>query len=206
VLVALGVLLAGVLTGIVLGLQALNDADPVGSTRLAASASPTVAGPASSRPATPSSPPPSSASPSSAPPPPQQFAAIRGQGSGLCLDVQPEQPGAGGALVILPCTGAPTQRWHRTATGMMVNAATGLCLTVAGAAADDRARVHQEACADAPHQRWRMSFDADGTTTFVAQHTGKCLDVQDGLVTPGIPVQHFGCNSAPNQRWFLQPV
>jgi hypothetical protein len=205
VLVALAVLFVGVLTGIVLGLQALNDDDPVGATRLAASTAPTPA-PASSRPA-PTSAPPSSTPPSSAPPQPQQFGAVRGQGSNLCLDVQPDQPTAGGLLVLTPCVpGTPGQRWQRTPTGMMVNGATGLCLTVAGAAAEDRARVQQEPCGDAPHQRWSLFLDADGTATFGAQHSGRCLDVQDGATAPGTPVQQYVCNATPAQRWYLQPV
>ena len=60
VLVGLGVLLVGVLTGILLALQAaFGDADPIGVTRAAASAGPTAPAPASvsSRPATPSAPP-----------------------------------------------------------------------------------------------------------------------------------------------------
>lgn len=204
VLIALAVLLVGVLTGIALGFQAMNDADPVGVTRVAASPVPT---PASSRPAPPPSAPPSSAPPSSAPPQPQQFGAVRGQGSNLCLDVQPDQPTAGGLLLVLPCVpGSPSQRWQHTPTGMMVNGATGLCLTVAGAAADEGARVQQEPCGDAPHQRWHLFLDADGSATFGAQHSGRCLDVQGGGTAPGTPVQQFGCNGTPAQRWFLQPV
>lgn len=203
-LIALGLLLVGVLSGIALGLQAMNDDDPVGAARAAASAIPSA--PTSSRPAPPSAPP-SSAPASSAPPRPTQFGAVRGQGSNLCLDVQPDQPGPGGLLLVQPCTpGSPGQRWQRTPTGMMVNGATGLCLTVAGAAAEDRARVQQEPCGDAPHQRWSMFVDADGSATFTAQHSGRCLDVQDGNTAPGTPVQQYGCNNTPAQRWSLQPA
>jgi hypothetical protein len=204
VLVALAVLLVGVLSGIVLGLQAINDEDPVGAARAAASAGPTAPGPASSRPASPSAAP-SSAPPSSAAPQPIQFGAVRSQGSNHCLDVQPDQPTAGGLLLVQPCApGTPGQRWQRTPSGMMVNGATGLCLTVAGAAVEDRARVQQEPCGDAPHQRWALFLDADGTATFTAQHSGRCLDVQDGNTAPGTPVQQYGCNNTPAQRWLLQ--
>lgn len=197
-------LLVGVLTGIVLGLQAIDD-EPVGVTRAAASAAPTPPVAVSSRPA-PTSAPPSSAPPSSQPPQPVQFGAVRSQGSNLCLDLQPDQPTAGGLLLMTPCAGTPGQRWQRTPTGMVVNGATGLCLTVAGAAAEDRARVQQEPCGDAPHQRWAMFIDADGLATFTAQHSGRCLDVQDGNPAPGTPVQQHGCNNTPAQRWFLQPA
>lgn len=204
-LVALSVLLVGVLTGIVLGLQSVDDEEPVGAARAAASAAPTAPAPASSPPAP--SAPPSSAPPSSAPPQPTRFGAVRGQGSNLCLDVQPDQPGAGGLLLVQPCApGSPGQRWQRTPSGMMVNGATGLCLTVAGAAPDDRARVQQEPCGDAPHQRWAMFVDADGSTTFTAQHSNRCLDVRDGATAPGTPVQQYSCNNSPAQRWLLQPT
>ena len=207
VLIGLGVLLVGVVTGILLALQAaLDDDGPVGLTRAAASTAPTAPAPVSSRPA-PSSAPRSTAPPSSAPPQPTQFGQVRGQGSNLCLDVQPEQPTAGGLLMVLPCApGTPSQRWQRTPSGMMVNGATGLCLTVAGAVPDDGGRVQQENCADAPHQRWSMFLDADGTATFGAQHSGRCLDVVGGGVAPGTPVQQYGCNGSPAQKWFLQPV
>jgi hypothetical protein len=204
VLIALAMLLVGVLTGVALGFQALDDEDPVGAVKVAGSPTPA---PASTRPAPPSSAPPSSAPPSSAPPQPQQFGAVRGQGSNLCLDVQPDQPTAGGLLLVLPCApGSPSQRWQRTPTGMMVNGATGLCLTVAGAAGEDGARVQQEPCGDAPHQRWALFIDVDGTISFGAQHSGRCLDVQGGGTAPGTPVQQFGCNGTAAQRWFLQPV
>lgn len=203
VLIALAVLLVGVLTGTVLGFQAMSGDDPVGVTRAAASPAPT---PASSRPAPPPSPPPSSAPPSSAPPQPSRFGAVRGQGSNLCLDGPPDQLTAGGLLVVLPCApGSPSQRWQRTPTGMMVNGATGLCLTVAAAAAEDGARVQQEPCGDAPHQRWHLVLDADGTAFFGAEHSGRCLDVQGNGTAPGTPVQQHGCNGTPAQRWFLQP-
>lgn len=204
-LLALVLLLVGVLIGIALAFQALNDADPVGSARSAGSPAPA---PVSSRPPLPSpSAPPSSAPPSSAPPQPLQFGAMRGQGSNLCLDVQPEQPTAGGLLTIQPCApGSPGQRWDRSPTGMMVNGATGLCLTVAGAAGEDGARVQQEPCADAPHQHWTLFLDADGTATFGAQHSGRCLDVQGGNTGPGTPVQQYACNGTPAQRWILQSV
>ncbi|GAA1040665.1 hypothetical protein GCM10009557_62570 [Virgisporangium ochraceum] len=205
VLVALAVLLVGVLTGIALAFQAMNDAEPVGSARAAAIAPPSAA-PVSRRPV-PSSAPPSSAPPSSAPPQPQQVGAVRNQATNLCLDLQPDQPGAGGLLLMLPCAaGAPNQRWQRTPTGMMVNGATGLCLTVAGAAAEDRARVQQEPCGDAPHQHWTMFMDADGTVTFGAQHSSRCLDVQDNNPAPGTPVQQYVCNGTSAQRWVLQPA
>jgi hypothetical protein len=132
---------------------------------------------------------------------------VRGQGSGLCLDLQPDQPTAGGLLLMLPCApGTPSQRWQLTAAGTVVNGATGLCLSVAGGAPTDGARIQQEACQNAPSQQWRIFVAADGSATFAALHSGKCLDVQNGATAPGTPVWQFSCNDSPAQHWFLQPV
>jgi hypothetical protein len=207
VLVALGVLLVGVLTGIVLALQSLGASDdPLVATSAAASGLPGSPVPASRPPVSSAAPAPSSPPPSSAPPAqPQQFAGVQGQGSGLCLDVQPDQPGAGGLLLLAPCGRTPSQRWQLRADGTVVNGATGLCLTVAGAATTDNGRVQQEACQAAAHQQWRVFVGADGSATFGAVHSGKCLDVAGGGTAPGTPVQQFTCNDTPAQRWLLQP-
>jgi hypothetical protein len=130
---------------------------------------------------------------------------VQGQGSGLCLDVQPDQPGAGGLLLLAPCARTPGQRWQLRADGTVVNGASGLCLTVAGAASTDGARVQQEACQAAAHQQWRLFVGPDGSATFAAVHSGKCLDVTGGGTAPGTPVQQFACNDTPAQRWILQP-
>lgn len=215
VLAALAVLVAGVLTGIVLALQALRAAGPpVAVTSAAASGAPGSPVPVSRPPASSAAPSPS-APPSSAPPTqPQQFAGVQGQGSGLCLDVQPDQPGAGGLLLLAPCARTPGQRWQLRADGTVVNGASGLCLTVAGAAVTDNARVQQEACSSgpagsaggaAPHQQWRLFVGPDGSATFAAVHSAKCLDVTGGGTAPGTPVQQFTCNDTPAQRWLLQP-
>jgi hypothetical protein len=205
VLVALGVLVFGVLTGIVLALQALGASDdPVVATTAPASGLPGSALPAGPPPASSAAPSPS-APPSSAPPAqPQQFAGVQGQGSGLCLDVQPDQPTAGGLLLLAPCARTPSQRWQLRADSTVVNGATGLCLTVAGAATTDGGRVQQEACQGAAHQQWRVFVGADGSATFGAVHSGKCLDVTGGGTAPGTPVQQFTCNDTPAQRWLLQ--
>ena len=90
---------------------------------------------------------------------------------------------------------------------MMVNGATGLCLTVAGAAADDGARVQQEPCGDAPHQqlgavrRRRRQGHLRRRSTAAGASTSRAA-----APAPGTPVQQFGCNGTPAQRWFLQPV
>ena len=207
VLIALGVLVVGVLTGIVLALQALGAADPRVAVTSAAASGPPVSPVAPSRPPASSAAPSPSAPPSSAPPAqPQQFAGVQGQGSGLCLDVQPDQPGAGGLLLLVPCARTPSQRWQLRADGTVVNGASGLCLTVAGAAATDNARVQQEACQAAAHQQWRLFVGPDGSATFAAVHSAKCLDVTGGGTAPGTPVQQFTCNDTPAQRWILQPV
>ena len=208
VLVALGVLIVGVLTGIVLALQALGASEDQVATPVAASGPPGSPLPASRPPASSANAEPSPSSPPSSSPPSagsQQVAGVQGQGSGLCLDVQPDQPTAGGLLLLAPCAHTPSQRWQVRADGMVVNGATGLCLTVAGAATTDSARVQQEACQGAAHQQWRLFVGPDGSVTFGAVHSGKCLDVTGGGTAPGTPVQQFTCNDTPAQRWLLQP-
>jgi hypothetical protein len=209
VLVALGVLALGVLTGTMLAFQAMGSGEPPVTSASFAASGPPASPVTTSRPASPTAAP--STPPSSAPPtrpatPPQQVSGMQGQGSGLCLDVQPDQPGAGGLLVLAACApGTPSQRWQFTADGRVINGATGLCLSVAGAVPDDGGRVQQEACGDGTNQRWQVAFAADTGVSFAAAHSGRCLDVTGGAAVPGTPVQQYTCNNTPAQRWFLQP-
>jgi hypothetical protein len=199
-LVALAVLVLGVGTGVILALQSLGGPDdPVTSASFEAvrsSGPPAPVAPSSGTP-TPSAPPAPAA---------QQFTAVRGLGSQLCLDTAPDEPGAGGRLIVAACAATPGQRWQVTATAGLVNGATGLCAAVSGGAQDDRARVQQEPCAASPNQQWRISPAEGGTAAFVVQHSGKCLDVAGGASAPGTQVWQYTCNGTPAQRWTLQPA
>jgi alpha-glucosidase len=94
---------------------------------------------------------------------------------------------------------APTQKWtldrHADGSYQVRNAASGLCVDVAGSAQASGAQVVQYTCTGTSNQRWVISDD-DGRLALAAQHSGLSLTARpDGLV-----VQADDTGSSA-QRW-----
>ncbi|MEU4362999.1 ricin-type beta-trefoil lectin domain protein [Promicromonospora sp. NPDC023987] len=74
----------------------------------------------------------------------------------MCLD-DPSGGESGAPATIWTCHGGATQQWAPRADGTVRNAATGLCLDVSGAAADNATPVLVYDCHAGDNQRWSTS-------------------------------------------------
>ncbi|WP_031004140.1 non-reducing end alpha-L-arabinofuranosidase family hydrolase [Streptomyces sp. NRRL F-5727] len=122
--------------------------------------------------------------------------ALRGVGSGRCLDV----PGAGQAdgtnLQIWDCHGGTNQRWTLTDDNRLT-VYGDKCLDVPGHATTAGTRVQIYTCNGGANQQWRVN--ADGT--IVGVQSGLCLDVSGGATANGTAVQLWNCHGGANQKW-----
>ncbi|MEU8040366.1 PHB depolymerase family esterase [Streptosporangium sp. NPDC049078] len=137
-----------------------------------------------------------STSPSPSPSPSGGTGALRGVGSGRCLDVVGASQANGAAVHIWDCSGQSNQRWTSTAAGEL-RVYGGKCLDVNGAGTADGSAVIIWDCNGQNNQKWRLN--ADGTITAVGAN--KCLDVSGYGTANGTRVQIWSCTGATNQKW-----
>ncbi|MBW8793050.1 MAG: ricin-type beta-trefoil lectin domain protein [Streptomyces sp.] len=122
--------------------------------------------------------------------------ALRGTGSGRCLDVPGASQTDGTFLQIWDCTGGTNQQWTLT-DGNQLTVFGNKCLDVPGHATTAGTKVQIWACNGGTNQQWRVN--ADGTV--VAVEAGLCLDVSGGATANGTAVQLWNCNGGSNQKW-----
>ncbi len=122
--------------------------------------------------------------------------AVRGVGSGRCLDV----PGAGRtdgtSLQIWDCGGASNQQWTLTDDNQLT-VYGDKCLDVPGHATTAGTKVAIWSCNGGTNQQWRVN--ADGT--IVGVESGLCLDVSGAGTANGTAVQLWNCSGGSNQKW-----
>ncbi|MDH2430785.1 lectin [Sphaerisporangium sp. TRM90804] len=122
--------------------------------------------------------------------------AIRGAGSGRCLDVAGGSQANGAQAQIWDCNGQVNQRWTPTGAGEL-RVYGGKCLDVYNQGTADNTSVVVWDCNGQANQRWR--FNSDGTITAVG--SGKCLDVPGNATANGTKLVIWSCNGGTNQRW-----
>ncbi len=104
-------------------------------------------------------------------------------------------------------TSAEAQRPHRggralpppPGTGRLRNAAQGMCLDVAGWAAQGDSNVLLWECNDDPDHVWSFTSNGELRNTL----NGTCLDVAGYAGEQGANVDVFRCESLDDQRWSL---
>ncbi|MEV0231801.1 carbohydrate-binding protein [Nonomuraea sp. NPDC050786] len=127
-------------------------------------------------------------------PPSGSTSAIKGVGSGRCLDVSGASQSNGAQAQIWDCNGQSNQQWTSTAaTELRVYG--NKCLDVNGAGTADGTSVIIWDCNGQNNQKWRIN--ADGTITAVGAN--KCLDVS--ATANGTKARIWTCNGGSNQRW-----
>ncbi|MFF2616832.1 hypothetical protein [Kitasatospora sp. NPDC058046] len=113
-----------------------------------------------------------------------------------CLGPQYAQPAPGTPVVGAACGRLLSQRWQLRRAGadyLLVNAASGRCLTLAG---PDR-RPATADCGSSPEaERFTVSRAPQGTYTLTTRGTGGCLTADPA------PVAHH-CDNRPAHRWTL---
>jgi hypothetical protein len=122
--------------------------------------------------------------------------ALRGVGSGRCLDVPGANQTDGTNLQIWDCHGGTNQQWTLTDSNQLT-VYGNKCLDVPGHATTAGTRVQIWTCSGGANQQWRVN--ADGTV--VGVESGLCLDVSGGATANGTAVQLWNCNGGSNQKW-----
>ncbi|RKN39467.1 non-reducing end alpha-L-arabinofuranosidase family hydrolase [Streptomyces hoynatensis] len=122
--------------------------------------------------------------------------ALRGVGSGRCLDVLGAGQTDGTQLQIYDCWDGTNQQWTLTDSNQLT-VYGNKCLDVPDHATTAGTRVQIWSCSGGANQQWRVN--ADGT--IVGVESGLCLDVADGGTANGTAVQIWTCNGGSNQQW-----
>ncbi|MFJ9519921.1 non-reducing end alpha-L-arabinofuranosidase family hydrolase [Kitasatospora sp. NPDC101801] len=122
--------------------------------------------------------------------------ALRGTGSGRCLDVTNVSQSDGALLQIYDCSGGTNQLWTAT-SGNALTVYGNKCLDVPDHATTAGTRVQIWSCSGGANQQWRVN--ADGTV--VGVESGLCLDVSGAGTANGTAVQLWTCNGGGNQKW-----
>lgn len=101
----------------------------------------------------------------------------------------------GGVLTGVSAAAAPGAGTYR-----LVNAASGLCLTVPGSSTSDGVQLVQSSCTGSPAQTWTLSAQGSGFR-MVAGNSGKCAGVIGAATSAGKAVQQETCTGASSQTW-----
>ncbi|TDD10387.1 poly(3-hydroxybutyrate) depolymerase [Nonomuraea deserti] len=129
-------------------------------------------------------------------PNPPDTGALRGAGSGRCLDVNGASQANGALAQIWDCNGQANQQWTSTSAGELRVYGTK-CLDVNGAGTADGTAVIIWDCNGQDNQKWRLN--ADGSITAVGAN--KCLDVSGAGTANGTRLQIWSCHGGANQQW-----
>ncbi len=122
--------------------------------------------------------------------------ALRGAGSGRCLDVPNFSQTDGTYLQIYDCSGGTNQQWTSTSSGQLT-VYGGKCLDVPDHATAAGTKVEIWTCNGGSNQQWRVNSDG----TVVAVESGLCLDVTGGATANSTAVEIWTCNGRSNQQW-----
>ncbi|MFD0313167.1 non-reducing end alpha-L-arabinofuranosidase family hydrolase [Streptomyces flavalbus] len=122
--------------------------------------------------------------------------ALRGVGSGKCLDVSNASQADGAAVQIWDCSGGSNQQWTATDSGQLT-VYGNKCLDVPGHATTAGTKLQIWTCSGGANQRWRLNSDG----TIVGEESGLCLDVTGAATANGTTVGIWTCNGGSNQKW-----
>ncbi len=122
--------------------------------------------------------------------------AIRGVGSGRCVDVDGVSQANGAKVQIWDCNGQINQQWTPTSSGEL-RVYGNKCLDVYNQGTANGSSVIIWDCNGQSNQKWR--FNSDGSITAIGAN--KCLDVPNRATANGIKLQIWDCNGGSNQRW-----
>ncbi|MEU9556422.1 non-reducing end alpha-L-arabinofuranosidase family hydrolase [Streptomyces fumanus] len=122
--------------------------------------------------------------------------ALRGTGSGRCLDVVGGGQTDGTALQLYDCWGGTNQQWTSTDSNQLT-VYGDKCLDVPGHATAAGTRVQIWGCSGGANQQWRVNSDG----TVVGVESGLCLEAAGAGTANGTAVQIGTCNGGSNQKW-----
>ncbi|MDQ0935451.1 non-reducing end alpha-L-arabinofuranosidase family hydrolase [Streptomyces turgidiscabies] len=122
--------------------------------------------------------------------------ALRGTGSGRCLDVSGASQTDGTLVQIWDCNSANNQQWTSTDSNQLT-VYGNKCLDVPGHATTPGTRLQIWGCSGGANQQWRVNSDG----TIVGVESGLCLAVTGSATANGAAVEIGTCNGGSNQKW-----
>jgi alpha-galactosidase len=122
--------------------------------------------------------------------------ALKGTGSGRCLDVPNASTTNGTLVTIWDCNGGNAQKWTATAANEL-RTPGGKCLDVVNNGTANGARVEIWDCNGGNNQKWRVETNGDVT----AVGASKCLDVIGAATANGTGINIWTCSGGSNQKW-----
>ncbi|NEC25187.1 1,4-beta-xylanase [Streptomyces sp. SID8111] len=127
-------------------------------------------------------------------PEPGDGTAIKGVGSGRCLDVPNASTADGTQVQLYDCNNRTNQQWTLTGSGEL-RVYGDKCLDAAGTG--NGAKVQIYSCWGGDNQKWRLNSDG----SIVGVQSGKCLDAVGAGTANGTQIQIYSCSNGNNQRW-----
>lgn len=132
--------------------------------------------------------------PTTTSPPSGTTTAIRGVGSGRCMDVPNGNFSFGNQVQLWDCNGTLSQSWTYTSYRELHIYRKG-CLEATGTTAGSPVKFN--GCYSRTSEHW--NFRSDGSIT--DDRSGLCLDATGGYTTNGTKLQMWPCNGTVAQQW-----
>jgi beta-glucanase (GH16 family) len=132
---------------------------------------------------------------STTPPPTGGTNAIRGSGSGRCIDVPGANSADGARLQIYDCNGTGAQQWQFASDGTVRS--LGKCMDAAAAGTANGTAVQLYTCNGTNAQKFTLSAAGD----LVNANANKCVDVAGAATANASPLQLWTCSGGSNQKW-----
>ncbi|HEY7199944.1 MAG TPA: ricin-type beta-trefoil lectin domain protein [Candidatus Dormibacteraeota bacterium] len=128
-------------------------------------------------------------------PTPPPSGALRGVGSGRCLDVPNVSMTNGTQVQIWDCNGGVNQQWAQVSGQLTVYGTK--CLDALNHATTPGSPVGIWDCNGGANQRWTLN--ANGSIT--GAESSLCLDVTGAGTANGVKVELWTCTGGTNQQW-----
>ena len=129
------------------------------------------------------------------PPPTGGTNAIRGSGSGRCIDVPGAASTDGARLQIYDCNGTGAQQWQFASDGTV--RALGKCMDAAAAGTANGTAVQLYTCNGTNAQKFTLSAAGD----LVNVNANKCVDVAGAATANAAQLQLWTCGGGSHQKW-----
>ncbi|WP_327287761.1 endo-1,4-beta-xylanase [Streptomyces sp. NBC_01198] len=120
--------------------------------------------------------------------------AIKGSGSGRCMDVPNSTTADGTQVQLWDCSGNSNQQWTYTSDSEL-RVLGSKCLDAAGTGNGVKVQIYS--CWGGDNQKWRLNSDG----TIVGVQSGLCLDATGAATTNGTLLELWTCNGGSNQKW-----
>jgi hypothetical protein len=121
--------------------------------------------------------------------------ALRGTGSGRCIDIPGANAADGARLQIWDCNGSGAQQWTIGSDGTI--RALGKCMDAAAAGTANGTAIQLWTCNGSNAQRFTVSATGD----IVNVGANKCVDVVGRATANGSQLQLWDCSGGSNQKW-----